>query len=191
MVNQSRLKLALAILTLVPLVLAACSPADSLISPTVELTRLPPTKTSTPKERTPAATPELSAQFEAQTISPETLFNDKDAKMTQTPQNPAPQSLTEDQLVAHAKADLAKRLGIPPEQIELLSAEAVVWPDGSLGCPEPGVEHIQIQREGTLIRLRVGKRVYQYHSGGGRPPFLCEHPSVYKDLPPSSGFGNE
>jgi hypothetical protein len=111
--------------------------------------------------------------------------------MTQTPQNPAPQSLTEDQLVAHAKADLAQRLDIPPEGIELLSAEAVVWPDGSLGCPEPGVEHIQIQREGTLIRLRVGKRVYQYHSGGGQTPFLCEHPSELKPLPPGSGFGNE
>ena len=111
--------------------------------------------------------------------------------MTKTPPGPAPQRLTQDQLVVHAKADLAQRLDLPLEQIELVSVEAVVWPDGSLGCPEPGVEHIQIQREGVLIRLRAGQRVYQYHSGGGLPPFLCEHPSEFKQPPPGSGFGNE
>jgi hypothetical protein len=106
-----------------------------------------------------------------------------------TPQND--QKPTENHLVRQAKEDLAQRLGIPLEDIELVSIEAVTWPDGSLGCPEPGVEYIQVQQEGLLIRLRVGKRIYQYHSGGRRQPFLCEHPSVYKDLPPPSGFGNE
>ena len=81
-------------------------------------------------------------------------------------------------MVVFAREDLANRLGIPVEQIELITMEFVTWPDGSLGCPEPGVEYIQVQREGTLIRLRADKHIYQYHSGGGRPPFLCEHPSV-------------
>lgn len=111
--------------------------------------------------------------------------------MTETPQIPSPLDSNENRLVRLAKEDLAQRLDVPLEQIELVSMEAVTWPDGSLGCPEPGVEYIQVQREGSLIRLRVGKRVYQYHSGGRRQPFLCEHPSVYKDLPPPSGFGNE
>jgi len=111
--------------------------------------------------------------------------------MTKTPPIPPPPGSTENQLVVAAREDLADRLGIPVEQIELITLEAVTWPDGSLGCPEPGVEYIQVQREGTLIRLRVGTRIYQYHSGGSRPPFLCEHPSVDMELPPPSGFGNE
>ena len=111
--------------------------------------------------------------------------------MTESPQIPPPPGSTENQLVVYAKEDLAKRLGIPVEEIELITMEAVTWPEGSLGCPESGVEYIQVQREGARIRLRAEKRIYQYHSGGGLPPFLCEHPSVYKDLPPSSGFGNE
>jgi hypothetical protein len=111
--------------------------------------------------------------------------------MTKTPPKPPPPGSTENQLVVFAREDLAKRLGIPVEQIELITMESVTWPDGSLGCPEPGVEYIQVQREGTLIRLRADKHIYQYHSGGGRPPFLCEHPSVVLDNPPPSGFGNE
>jgi hypothetical protein len=86
-----------------------------------------------------------------------------------TPANPALQAL-----VVEAKEDLASRLAIEVEQIELIEAQAVVWPDGSLGCPQPGVAYIQVQQEGLLIRLRVGKRMYDYHGGGGRAPFLCE-----------------
>ena len=111
--------------------------------------------------------------------------------MTKTPQIPPPPGSTENQLVVYAKEDLAERLGIPIEEIELITMEAVTWPDGSLGCPKPGVEYTQVQREGALIRLRAEKHIYRYHSGGGRPPFLCEHPSVDMDLPPPSGFGYE
>jgi hypothetical protein len=91
--------------------------------------------------------------------------------------------------VDQAVADLAERLTIDVGQIEVVEVKAMVWPDGSLGCPEPGVAYTQVQREGTLIRLRVGKRVYQYHSGGGRPPFLCEHPSLPEDGSSSPGLG--
>lgn len=91
--------------------------------------------------------------------------------------------------VDEALADLAERLTIDVTQIEVVEVKAVVWPDGSLGCPESGVAYIQVQREGLLIRLRVGKRVYQYHSGGGSPPFLCEHPSLPEDVPSSPGLG--
>jgi hypothetical protein len=92
-------------------------------------------------------------------------------------------------LVDQALTDLAKRLVIDAGQIEVVEVKAVVWPDGSLGCPEPGVAYTQVQREGLFIRLSVGKRVYQYHSGGGRPPFLCEHPRVPEDGTPSPGLG--
>ena len=188
---KTQLIAALGSLTLTLLVLAACAPDGRLTSPQVVATSFSPTKTYTPMDPTPPSTPERSSQFEARTIIPETIIHDKVAKMTKTPQIPRPPGSTENQLVVSAKEDLANRLGIPIEEIELITMEAVTWPDGSLGCPESGVEYIQVQREGARIRLRAEKRIYQYHSGGGRPPFLCEHPSVDKDLPPPSGFGNE
>jgi hypothetical protein len=94
-------------------------------------------------------------------------------------------------LVDLAVVDLAQHLSITADQIEVAEARAVVWPDGGLGCPEPGIAYTQIQREGLLIRLRVRERFYNYHSGGGRAPFLCEKPVDYDRLPTSPGFGNE
>jgi hypothetical protein len=93
------------------------------------------------------------------------------------PTVPMPSSPGSNKLVSEAKDDLAQRLGIDPDQIELIEFRAVVWPDGSLGCPQHGVAYTQVQVEGALIRLRAEGRVYEYHSGGGRTPFLCEHPS--------------
>ena len=58
----------------------------------------------------------------------------------------------------------------------VLEARAVVWPDGSLGCPRPGVEYTQMVQEGVLIRLQLGVRIYAYHGGGSRLPELCEAP---------------
>ena len=96
------------------------------------------------------------------------------------------------EFVDQAVADLAERLDIGAEQIELVEARAVVCPDGSLGCPQPGLAYIQVQQDGLLIRLRVGKRVHSYHSGGKRAPFLCENPiTVDENLAPSPGLGNE
>jgi hypothetical protein len=77
-------------------------------------------------------------------------------------------------LVKQAREDLARRLSIALEQIEELEARSVVWPDGGLGCPEPGLAYTQVPRDGVLIRLRAQGRVYSYHGGSGTPPFLCE-----------------
>lgn len=85
-------------------------------------------------------------------------------------------------LVTQARQDLAERLGIEAEDIELLELQELVWPDTSLGCSRPGMEYLQVLRDGALLRLRVGKRAYAYHSGGGRSPFLCESPRKTKPL---------
>ena len=90
---------------------------------------------------------------------------------------PTPSNQSLQKLVTQAKEDLAKRLNIATDQIDLIELQSVVWPDGSLGCPQPGMGYIQVQVDGLLIRLRVGSRVYEYHSGGNRGPFLCEQPA--------------
>jgi hypothetical protein len=86
--------------------------------------------------------------------------------------------------VDQALADLAERLAIEAAQIEVVEVKEVVWPDASLGCPQPGMAYIQVPFDGLLIRLRVGERVYAYHSGGGRDPFLCDPAVTQKDTPP-------
>lgn len=76
-------------------------------------------------------------------------------------------------LVELALADLAGRLGLDPSTVTLASARSVVWPDRSLGCPQPGMVYPQTPVDGALIELVVDRRTYPYHSGGSRSPFLC------------------
>ncbi len=77
-------------------------------------------------------------------------------------------------LVVQASKDLARRLDVGIEEITVISAEAVVWPDGGLGCPRPGMVYPQVQQDGMRIVLAVAGKQYRYHSGERRPPFLCE-----------------
>jgi hypothetical protein len=78
--------------------------------------------------------------------------------------------------VEKAKADLAARLGLQPGEISLVSSEEVTWPDGSLGCPQPGMRYTQALVNGSRIVLEASGKRYNYHSGGRRGPFLCTNP---------------
>jgi hypothetical protein len=77
-------------------------------------------------------------------------------------------------LVNQAVADLADRLQIDASKIVAVSAQAMSWPDKSLGCPQPGMVYNQVMVDGALIHLSVGGTTYNYHSGGSRAPFLCQ-----------------
>lgn len=75
-----------------------------------------------------------------------------------------------------AKADLVKRLGVDAGQVTVVSSAEVMWRDGSLGCPEPGMHYTQALVNGSRIVLESGGKQYHYHSGPSRPPFLCTNP---------------
>jgi hypothetical protein len=79
-------------------------------------------------------------------------------------------------LIDQAKADLVQRLGVDAAEVTVVSSEEVTWPDGSLGCPEPGMHYTQALVPGNRTVLEAGGKQYHYHSGGHRAPFLCEQP---------------
>jgi hypothetical protein len=78
--------------------------------------------------------------------------------------------------VVIAMTDLAGRLGVAADSIDVVSVEEVTWPDGSVGCPQPGMRYTQALVNGSRIVLRVDGVDYQYNSGGGREPFYCAEP---------------
>src|SRR5262245_34517826 len=39
--------------------------------------------------------------------------------------------------------EAAKVANVSPQQLVIVRAEPVIWNDGSLGCPEPGMEYTQ------------------------------------------------
>jgi hypothetical protein len=90
-------------------------------------------------------------------------------------------------LVDLAKEDLGTRLGLEQAEIEIVQAEYVTWRDSSIGCPQPGYQYTQVLTNGSDIRLSANKQVYHYHSGGKRPPTLCENPSAIEPLPYAPG----
>lgn len=87
-----------------------------------------------------------------------------------------PPSAALEPLVRVAVADLAQRLGLDAAAVHVLEARTVVWPDRALGCPRPGMAYPQVPEDGARIVLQARDRTFAYHSGAGRPPFLCETP---------------
>lgn len=86
------------------------------------------------------------------------------------------EGLSSNPVTVEAAKNLASRLGVAIDQITLVSEEIVVWPDGALGCPQPGMMYAQVLQDGMRIILSANGTEYHYHSGDGRPPFLCENP---------------
>ena len=87
-----------------------------------------------------------------------------------------------------AIADLADRLDVDPAEIEVVSVEEVTWPDGGLGCPEPGMSYAQALVNGSRIVLAVDGTEYEYHSGPRRDPFYC--PPERVTPPATGGYGD-
>jgi hypothetical protein len=70
-------------------------------------------------------------------------------------------------------ADAVKQTGLDRDSIEVLSAESVTWPDGSLGCPKPGVMYTQALVPGYRILLKAGDRTLNYHANRRGYFVLC------------------
>jgi len=87
-------------------------------------------------------------------------------EVTPTPLPPTPTHIPVDLPPAQraAIAALAAQLGIPVEQITVVSSEAATWQDGSLGVPHRGVLYIQGPIQGFKIILAAGGKQYEYHT---------------------------
>ena len=70
-------------------------------------------------------------------------------------------------------ADAASQTGIDQSSVTVESAEAVVWADGSLGCPAPGVSYTMAQVPGYRIRVQAGTRQLDYHANRRGYFILC------------------
>ncbi len=66
--------------------------------------------------------------------------------------------------LAAALEDLASRLSLDKDAIEVLSVEKRTWNDASLGCPEPGKMYAQVITPGFLVRLEAEGAAYEYHT---------------------------
>ena len=78
-------------------------------------------------------------------------------------------------LIESARQDLAERLAISMTNISLVEVKEVEWSDSSLGCPQPGMEYLQVITPGYLIRLEANGIQYEYHSNRDTYVVYCEN----------------
>jgi hypothetical protein len=143
--------------------LAACGGDDTgsgATSGTVPIVSDTTPGSSVPPSSAPPSTPPLSVTPLPPASSPGSF--------------PGTPTDTSSPLVTDAVADLASQLDISPGDVTVVAAREVTWPDGSLGCPEPGMMYTQALVDGTLVVLEADGQRYEYH--GGTPLVLCENP---------------
>uniref|UniRef100_A0A7C1JTD7 Uncharacterized protein n=1 Tax=Caldilinea aerophila TaxID=133453 RepID=A0A7C1JTD7_9CHLR len=83
-------------------------------------------------------------------------------------------------------ADAATRTGLERNALVVLQDEAVVWSDGSLGCPEPDMMYTQALVEGYHVIIQAGDRQLDYRASRSGFFKLCESP-----LPAGTGQAPE
>jgi len=80
-------------------------------------------------------------------------------------------------------ADAQQRSRVETQQPRILRSDAVIWPDGSLGCPEPGRMYTQALVKGYRIRVGAGSAVFEYHANRSGQWLYCPPERVSEPLP--------
>ena len=100
---------------------------------------------------------------------------------TSTPQTSRVEPQVPKELLDPILNEAAKLAKVPREQLIIVRAEAAVWNDGSLGCPEPGMQYTQALINGYWVVIRAAEHTYDFRvdrggtfrlcpEGRGRPP---------------------
>ena len=71
-------------------------------------------------------------------------------------------------------AEAARLSGVPVDQVTVVSAETVTFPDGGLGCPVPGMSYTQVQVEGFKLVVDAGGAQYDFRGTSPDKFRLCE-----------------
>ncbi len=68
------------------------------------------------------------------------------------------------ELLDKIRKDAAQRAGAESGEATIIRAEAMVFNDGSLGCPEPDTMYTQAQVEGYWVVLELAGQSYDYRA---------------------------
>jgi hypothetical protein len=135
-----------------------CGPTENL--PDGTMTPQPATETEKPVTKKDTSTPSPSQLTTLQSPNLLTL-------------EPIPITLELRRLIEIAVNDLADRISIEPDQVELIDITEETWQDTSLDCPQPGVMYTQIIDQGYSIILQGIDILYEYHIDSNNLVVYC------------------
>ena len=183
--------IAVLIVILATLALAACTP-EAKEPGEQELPEAPgqppagetPTPTgtahpsATPRPVEPTATGEPETDATPPRVEAEiTPVLEERQPLQPLPTIPAPQ--TPD--TGEAPSGLVAEIGVE-------YAAAVVWPDGSMGCPQPGMMYTMALVPGYRVVLVAGGSQYDYHASERGSFILCEGAGLKSEPVPGPGL---
>lgn len=155
--------------------------------------------------RAPSLTPEIDepAQQEVEPTEFPVIENQDplEVRFTQTPPSrlervETPESApvmgeVPSEILEEIFADLTERTGADRDDIKVIKAEAVVWNDGSLGCPKPGEFYIQILVAGYWVVVQVEGVEYDYRVTDSGNFKLCKGESIPLGKSPDIGYPDQ
>ncbi|MGI8948305.1 MAG: hypothetical protein ACR2FV_10095 [Ornithinimicrobium sp.] len=142
-------------------------------------------QTETPSDAAPSTTSPQEFELSDPSIPP-----DDDGKTVDPippgagalPLGPVPEAVTQRAEVQAAVADLAQRRDVPVEEVTVAGHAEVTWSDGSIGCPQKGMQYTMALVPGEQLILQVGDTYASYHKGKQARFSYCANPK-----PPDSG----
>jgi len=143
-----------AVLIIVALSLAACLPVRPLGTPA------PGQEATTAPAEEATDMPTEEATEEATVVASEGIT----PEVTEEPAEEATPDATS--IAAQVSQMLAQQLQISPDQVEVVSAEPVDWPDACLGVTSADIMCAQVITPGYRIVLSVDGKQYEYHTNG-------------------------
>ncbi len=72
--------------------------------------------------------------------------------------------------------DVVERTGVEPGSVVVIKAEPTVWPNGALGCPEPGKMYTEALEPGYWLVVEAGGQRMDYRVTRRGTLKLCENP---------------
>jgi hypothetical protein len=179
-VQQKRFKVAYALgmIVFLALLISACAPAAETApgsnqeEPDAQERQAPETMPES------TSTPALGVQPGASTPpSREALPTTRLPERVPVETSPASSAVVGEapaELLEAIKSDLAGRTGAASDEMRVVRDQAMVFSDGSLGCPQPGMFYTQATVAGYWVVLELEQVEYDYRATEKGTFILCE-----------------
>lgn len=129
----------------------------------------PTEQIKSPKPTNPTFSESTETLVPKSSSTPPSILTPVESPNLQPEFDEVPEELLEDIF-----SDLVQRTDSNREDIQVVKAEAVLWKDGSLGCPKKGEVYIQILINGYWVVLQVENVEYDYRGSDSGSFKLCE-----------------